>query len=278
MGTLINGRYSFRQELTGKGSSSRVLLVDDVQRGRRPCALKLLRRLEDQDLPAVRREFETLRSLRHPLIAEVYDFGRIEEIEPSSGEGIRQDPAQVGDFFITFSYVDGLDLRAAYLLLFPEALKDEASSLDPADADARWRIFYQALAEIALGLQAIHSRGLVHRDIKPHNLLLVPHGGRPVPERFEVKIIDLDLAEAETTPVGNRLRGTLPFVAPEVLSGEFVDGRSDLYSLGISIIWAISGQSPFSGLSAEEGLRAIEAGAIPHLDRLCPRSEEHTSE
>src|SRR6185436_9856627 len=112
-----------------------------------------------------RREFDILRSLRHPLIAEVYDFGRVDEVDgrdtPAGGDGC---PVKPGDLFITFSYIDGLDLRAAFLRLFPE---DGGEVPAGEEARRRWRIFYEALNEIALGLHAIHSRGLVHHDVKP---------------------------------------------------------------------------------------------------------------
>jgi len=233
-----------------------------------------------RDLNGARREFETLRSLRHPLIAEVYDFGRVNEVEGRQpGEGGRSPEEEIaanpGDFFITFSYVHGLDLQAAFLLLFPRNLDGDGKppgEIPAMEAAGRWRIFYKALAEIALGLHAIHSRGLVHHDIKPQNLLLIPRGAGDVPSSFDVKIIDLDLAEKETTPLGTKLRGTLPFVAPEVLSGEFADQKSDLYSLGISVIWSISGRSPFPGSSAEDVVKAIQAGAMASLEALCPRA------
>ncbi len=266
MAFTINGRYSFRKDITGEGATSRVLLVDDALRASRPCALKLLRPLGERGLSDARREFETLRSLRHPFIAEVFDFGRVDEVHgrlPGEGDG----PAKPGDFFITFSYVNGLDLRDAFLLLFPPGAEPPPGSHE---AERRWRTFYESLAEIAIGLHAIHSRGLVHRDIKPQNLLLTPLGPGPVPERFEVKVIDLDLAEPETTPLGARRMGTLPFVAPEILSGEFADPRSDLYSLGISVLWAITGRSPFAGRSVEEVSRAILSGALPDRGALCP--------
>ncbi len=278
MGYMINRRYSVRQEISGLGSSSRVFLVDDVSRGSRPCALKVLRPLKEKDLSGARREFETLRSLRHPLIAEVYDFGRIDEIDGIDGAEPERDEreapaARPGDFFITFSYIEGLDLRSAYLLLFPEETEEAGSDRIPEmEEEKRWRTFYRAIAEIALGLHAIHSRGLVHHDIKPQNLLLIPRGPGKVPTSFAVKIIDLDLAEKETTPLGTRLRGTLPFVAPEVLSGQFADQRSDLYSLGISVIWAITGRSPFSGMIPEEVMRAIGAGQMSDLEELCPKA------
>jgi transcriptional regulator with GAF, ATPase, and Fis domain/serine/threonine protein kinase/tetratricopeptide (TPR) repeat protein len=266
MAFTINRRYRVEREITGEGSTSRVLLVDDILRGRRACALKLRRAPSGHDLSGARREFENLRSLRHPLIAEVFDFGRVEEVDPPpSKESPGAAIALPGDLFITFSYFDGLDLRAAFLKLFPPG---EERALEPAEREARWRIFYRALADIGLGLQAIHSRGLVHHDIKPQNLLLAPRGSGPAVERFEVKIIDLDLAEPETTPLGGRMNGTLPFVAPEVLSGAFADQRSDLYSLGISIIWALSGRSPFPG-SPEEVVRAIQAGPLSDLEELC---------
>src|SRR5262249_49871829 len=74
-------------------------------------------------------------------------------------------------------------------------------------------------------------------------------------------------------PLGDGLRGTLPFLAPEVLSGAFADGRSDLYSLGISILWAVTGRSPFPE-KAEEAARAIQSGAVLDLPALCPAAPE----
>src|SRR5258706_7071354 len=121
MAYTINRRYSVRRDITGGGASSRVLLVEDSLRGSRACALKLLRPLGEKGLASVRKEFETLRSIRHPFVAEVFDFGRVDEVEgrtPDEAEG--ESPARPGDFFITFSYVNGLNLRDAFLLLFPE--------------------------------------------------------------------------------------------------------------------------------------------------------------
>ncbi len=273
MALTINRRYQVRKELTNGDSRSRVLLVEDVLLGRRAFALKLLSVSPDHDLARARREFETLRRLRHPLIAEVYDFGRVEEIDGAAPAGESARPI-LGDFFITFSYIDGLDLRDAFLRLFPEAAG--GAGVDPSglEIEGRWKVLYGALADVALGLHAIHSHGLLHHDIKPQNLLLVPQGGSPIPERFEVKIIDLGLAESETTPLGNRVRGTLPFISREVLSGAFADQRSDLYSLGISIIWAITGRLPFPGTTPQELTEAIQSTKPLDVPRLLASAPE----
>src|SRR5262245_9552011 len=112
MAFTINRRYSVRREISGDGASSRVLLVEDGLRGSRACALKLLRPLGEEGLSSARKEFETLRSIRHPFVAEVFDFGRIDEVEGRApGEANGEGPAKPGDFFITFSYVNGLNLR-----------------------------------------------------------------------------------------------------------------------------------------------------------------------
>ncbi len=260
MDLTINRRYRVRSELTNEESRSRVLLVEDALHGGRACALKILSASPEGDPARARHEFETLRRLHHPLIAEVYDFGRVEEVDgaASNGEGGSVKPS-VGDFFITSSYIDGLNLRAAFLRLFPEAAGAKPIDLTGKEYEGRWKILYCALADVALGLHAIHMHGLLHHDIKPQNLLLAPQGKDSIPEKFQVKIIDLDLAESETTPLGSRLRGTLPFVSREVLSGSFADQRSDLYSLGISILWAITGRSPFQGTTPQELAEAIHS-------------------
>mgnify|MGYP003312853927 CR=1 FL=1 len=139
-----------------------------------------------------------------------------------------------------------MNLREAFVSLFPETTGKEngGSGGDP------WKIYLEALAKICVGLEYVHSRGLIHYDLKPENLLLSPaaaHNSQAngTPGSFEVKLIDFGLCELETTPIGTRARGTVPFVAPEVIEQTHADRRSDLFSLGASIAWSVSGKSPF---------------------------------
>ncbi|MBI4586234.1 MAG: sigma 54-interacting transcriptional regulator [Planctomycetes bacterium] len=265
----LNRRYQAERELSRSGPSA-VYLARDLENGGQRTALKIFRVASWEIWSRALREFDLLRRLQHPHIARVYQLGKVETVEPGEPEAAavpaEEGPPglpQPGDAFLAFEYLDGLDLRAAFLKLFPAAAAArEGSGPNPAGpglapAARRWKIFYQALAHIGLGLEAIHSRGLIHNDLKPENLLLIPAGGDPNPQHFEAKIIDFGFAQEETTPVGRRIRGTVPYIAPEVLTSSSASPQSDLYSLGIAIYTAVTGTFPFPAEPLEAWIEAI---------------------
>jgi tetratricopeptide (TPR) repeat protein len=184
---LVANRYAV-EKILGEGGMGRVLLVSDQLKGGTPLALKQIRaeRLSTKVLAAMAREFRVLTRLRHPNLVEVYDF----QLHP--------------ECYFTMEYVQGNDLRAA--------------SLDEDELCA-------AIVQVCRALEYIHSRGLVHLDIKPSNILITEDGA--------VKIMDFGVAiEARSGAHGY----TLGFVAPEVLDGRDIDGRADLYALGLSLL------------------------------------------
>ena len=197
-----------RLRLLGEGGAGKVWLVEDPERPGRRLALKELAGPSAAREESLRREFATLAALRHPNLAEVYQL----EISPRSG---------LAEF--TLEYVDGPGLVAAVAAEGPALLLDLA-------------------AEALRALAFLHDFGLVHRDLKPANLLVrrEPRAG------CRLVVLDFGLAlrggatQQEKTGPG----GTLPYMAPELFSGEPADRKTDLYALG-AVLWeAVHGRPP----------------------------------
>lgn len=295
----INQRYVAVRDLARAtdDESTRVYLARDLQRAGRLTALKVFSlssaQLEPDDgWAAARREFEILRRIRHPRVAEVYNLGRVETVQldsssSSNGNGRRDahaDHPQTGDAFLASEFIDGVHLRDAFLHLFPDSSRQDTTGEATNDSDGglpdlepRWSAFLRTLARIALGLGGIHAQGLIHHDIKPENLLVRldtqnngNNGERPATPTMDPKIIDFGFAQSDTTPLGKKIRGTIPYMAPELLDDQFADGRSDLYSLGLSIYQAITGELPFGVETVEEWLDIVKAGRELDLSPLEP--------
>jgi Nif-specific regulatory protein len=283
----IQGRYRVLHELSSS-PESRVFLAEDLRHTGRLCALKVFRLSSPESFEAAEKEFEVLRKLRHPGIAEVYDLGRLSAAEVESagiaipaadaledyGRAGPPDGSAASESFayIGSAYYAGLNLRHAFLSLFPQeaAVQGASGPEEEKTVDRRWKIFLEALARICEALDEVHSRGLIHYDIKPENILLIPHPAEGPPSRFDVKILDFGLSEEETTPVGRRIRGTIPFLAPELLENATADKRSDLYSLGVTFALAMTGRFPFPGLDPQDWLAASRAGNLENLRDLRP--------
>jgi tetratricopeptide (TPR) repeat protein len=227
---VINNRYEVVRSL-GRGGTGEVFLVEDRSGGGRHLALKVLDRVRTGDRAGehLRHEFTLLAHLSHPNLVEVYDFG-IDEAE--------------GTPFFTEEYVEGSDLLSVAPSLAPEDLLE---------------VFVQILR----GLEYLHSRGFVHRDLKPQNLL-VRTGGSP-----EAKILDLSLAETAGGRGGRDagVKGSVHYIAPEVLRGADVDHRADIYSLGVTIFHIIEGHLPFDGGSTRMILKGHLEREIPSVTR-----------
>ena len=203
------------ESLLGWGGMSVVYLAEDLRLKRR-VALKLLAASLAKDEPfrdRFLRESELAASIDHPNIIPIYEAGTTDDL-----------------LFIAMRYVEGRDLG--------ERLR--RGRLDPADAIG-------ILAQVASALDAAHGRGLVHRDVKPSNLLVDP-GARP-DGSDHVYLADFGLTRrvSEEAGIGDdgHLLGTIDYVAPEQIAGDEIDGRADVYSLGCVLYECLVGQPPF---------------------------------
>jgi WD40 repeat protein/tRNA A-37 threonylcarbamoyl transferase component Bud32 len=204
------------ESLLGLGGMSVVYLAEDLRLKRR-VALKLLSAAlaEDESFhDRFLRESELAASIDHPNIVPIYEAGTAEEL-----------------LFIAMRYVEGGDLKDRL----------QGGRLDPADA-------FGILAQVSSALDAAHARGLVHRDVKPSNVLL-DRGTRP-DGSDHVYLADFGLTKrvSDETRHGEdgQLLGTIDYVAPEQVAGEEIDGRADVYSLGCVLYECLVGRPPFS--------------------------------
>ncbi|MEE8141859.1 MAG: protein kinase, partial [Planctomycetota bacterium] len=234
-GSSINNRYEVVRCL-GRGAMGVVYLVEDIIKSHRRVALKVLNseNLDDPDVWS-KGEYEALVRLRHPNLARVYDFGRVRDSK---------------DFYIVSEYIPGQDLFTATR----EVDSDE---------------FLDIVAQVCRALEYIHTQGYVHFDIKPDNILVTRFrvvGGDEgskvqwspeVPSASDAgqgpptaKLIDFGLAEQITGTFNYAIKGTIHYVAPEIIRGDTPDKRADLYSFGVTLYQILTGRLPFVG---EEG-------------------------
>jgi eukaryotic-like serine/threonine-protein kinase len=229
----LAGRYSLMREL-GRGGMAIVYLAHEVRLDRL-VALKVLPGY--QATPAMRERFlqeaRTAARLSHPNIVPIYAVD------------------EARDFvFFAMSYVDGETLGARIA---------QRGKLTSGDAVA-------VLRDIAHALAYAHRQGIVHRDIKPGNILLERGSNRTFLADFGIAHVE---TSAAATGVG-QLIGTPDYMSPEQASGESVDGRSDIYSLGLVGYCALSGRLPFTGDSLGSILAQRIATPAPQLLGLAP--------
>jgi Tol biopolymer transport system component len=224
-------------KLLGAGGMGEVYLALDARLGRQ-IALKFLPLDLTTNEVALRRfkqEARTASALNHPNILTIYEVGEAD-----------------GEFFIASEYVDGITLR--------EALRggrvDVATTLDIA-------------IQVASALQAAHSAGVVHRDLKPGNIMIRRDG--------YVKVIDFGLAkltqgadqERSVGETGTRpgvVTGTLDYMSPEQARGKKVDHRTDLWSLGVVLYEMLAHRRPFEGDTDSHVVVGILDHAVPPID------------
>ena len=210
--TRIDGRYSLVREI-GQGASARVWLAFDTVLERR-VAIKMLDGRVGSDREHVerfRREARAIARLRHPHIVGVLDSGEHEGIP-----------------FMVLEYVEG------------ETLKERIQRVGRLTITEAVAI----AIEVGRALDAAHTHGIVHRDVKPQNILLDPEAG--------AKITDFGIARSgneDSLTIGGRVLGTTEYVSPEQALGHEVTGQSDVYSLGIVLYESLTGSVPFSAAS-----------------------------
>ena len=209
----------------------------------RPVALKALRDTHAGSTEAVlrlRAEALAAASLDHPYICKIYEL-------LETGEAT----------IVVMEFVDGETLADILLRRVP-----------PLVDTLRYG------SEIAEGLANAHARGIVHRDVKPSNVMVTPHGHIKLLD-FGIARINPDLALTETglTLPGN-IPGTPQYMSPEQALGRPLDGRADLFSLGILLFRCLTGQLPFEGQTRDEYVQEMLAGRMRPLDELAPSTPE----
>ncbi len=237
VGRVLAGRYRLLGSI-GAGASGRVYIADDV-RLRRRVAVKVLHAGLSDDVGFLRRfrtEAQLAASLHHPNVMTVYDWGEDDGIP-----------------FMVLELLVGGSLRG---------MLDAGIRLTPSQAAHVGR-------QVAAGLEYAHGRGLVHRDVKPANLLFDEHGILRVADFGLARA----LAEASWTEPAGAVLGTARYAAPEQGSATKLDGRADLYALGLVLVESVTGAVP---LVAETPLgtlavRADQAlAAPPNMGALGP--------
>jgi eukaryotic-like serine/threonine-protein kinase len=224
LGTMLGGRYRLDERIGHGGMSTVYRAFDTVLE--RQVAIKLMHReiaTDSDQLERFRREARAVAQLNHPHIVTVIDAGEWDAKDDQGLAGI-----ETGTPYIVLELVDG------------ETLKDLVRRDAPLDTPT-------ALAyaiEIARGLGSAHAQEIVHRDVKPQNVLLSGEGG--------AKITDFGIARTlteEGLTMDGRVLGTTDYVSPEQALGQAVTGQSDVYSLGVVLYEMLTGAVPFKGES-----------------------------
>jgi tRNA A-37 threonylcarbamoyl transferase component Bud32 len=229
--TLLGNRYRLGERIAAGGMGAVYRAVDETL-GRQVAVKALRRELADDPtfLERFRREARAAAGLSHPGVAGIYDYGEVG-----------------GQPFIVMELVDG------------ETLAERVA----AKGRLPWREAFAIGEQVAAALAAAHAHGLVHRDVKPANILL-GHDGR-------AKVTDFGIAQAAQTATLTRtgmVLGSANYVAPEQAKGGHVGPAADLYSLGCVLFEAVTGETPYLGGNAV-------AIATQHVSAPVPDPREH---
>ncbi|MBE7010594.1 MAG: Stk1 family PASTA domain-containing Ser/Thr kinase [Ruminococcaceae bacterium] len=226
-GRLIGNRYEI-VETIGKGGMA-IVYKAKCQVLNRYVALKVLRPEFREDKEFVSRfqaEAQSAGSLSHPNIVSIYDVGQDGDLD-----------------YIVMEYVEGVTLKQ-YM---------EAKGIIP------WREAVDYAAQICAGLEHAHRNGIIHKDIKPHNVIITREG--------TIKITDFGIAKvisSSTIKTGNATMGSVHYFSPEQARGGYTDNKTDIYSLGVVLYEMVTGELPFRGDTAIAiAMQHIEKDPVP---------------
>jgi serine/threonine-protein kinase len=226
-GTIVDGRYRVLSRL-GSGGMADVFCAEDQQLGRK-VALKLLHRRFAEDpgfVERFRREAQAAAGLQHPNVVSVYDRG-----------------SHDGTYYIVMEYLPGRTLK--------QLIRDEAP-LDPVRA-------IDITIQILKAARFAHRRGVIHRDLKPHNVMVED-------DSDHIKVTDFGIARAgasDMTETGS-IMGTAQYLSPEQAQGHAVSATSDLYSVGVVLYELLTGRVPFDAESAVTiALKHVSEAPVP---------------
>lgn len=213
IGKRLSGRYKILKVIGGGGMANVYLARDMILD--RDVAIKVLRfdfANDDEFIKRFRREAQSATSLAHPNVVSIYDVGE-----------------EDGIYYIVMEYVEGRTLKQ-YIQQFAPVHPREALNI---------------MIQVVAAIDHAHENQIVHRDIKPHNILIDPHGN--------AKVTDFGIAialSATTITQTNSVMGTVHYLSPEQARGGLANKKSDIYSLGIVMFELLTGRLPFDGESA----------------------------
>ena len=211
VGKLLDNRYEILEQI-GMGGMARVFRALD-HRLNRQVAVKVLRDDLAEDAELRRRfheESQAVAMLSHPNIVAVYDVSRSSDLE-----------------YIVMELIDGITLK--------QYMQKKGNKLN-------WREALHFITQIVKALGHAHSRGIIHRDIKPHNIMVLRDGS--------VKVADFGIARVASgghSTLTQEALGSVHYISPEQARGSHIDARSDLYSAGVVLYEMITGRLPFEG-------------------------------
>ena len=211
IGKLLDNRYEIMEQI-GMGGMARVFRALD-HRLNRQVAVKILREDLAEDAELRRRfheESQAVAMLSHPNIVAVYDVSRSSDVE-----------------YIVMELIDGITLK--------QYMQKKGNKLN-------WREALHFITQIVKALGHAHSRGIIHRDIKPHNIMVLRDGS--------VKVADFGIARVASgghSTLTQEALGSVHYISPEPARGSHIDARSDLYSAGVVLYEMITGRLPLRG-------------------------------
>lgn len=230
--TVLAGRYHLGELIASGGMATVHRAVDNVLK--RPVAVKVAAPEHLTNCDALRQEALSAARLSHPNVARIFDYGEVER-------GGRYLP------FVVMELIPGGTLSTRLIKNGP----------------IPWRDAARLCADVAFALAAAHDRGLVHRDIKPGNIMLSPTGA---------KVVDFGVsapAGAATADDDGRIWGTPAYFAPEQLRGAPAGPAADVYAVGLVLHACLTGRSAWNGRGTFDVLAARALSPIPRLPETC---------